>query len=78
VIGDYIKDSGVNIYLDINDKDLQAADLAGDEKAITRFIERGIGFSTDVLALISAKLKAHGGCRMKLGMGRGRERNWHL
>jgi hypothetical protein len=52
-IGKYITDAGINIYMDIDDEDLQAAVKSNDHTAITLFIERGINASTDLMACIS-------------------------
>jgi hypothetical protein len=54
-IADYITAKGdIDIYLDINDDDLQRAAKAEDAAAITAFIERGLTNSTHVMCLVSA------------------------
>ena len=53
LIGEYITNAGINIYMDINDTDLQAAVAGNDHVAITLFIERGINSSTDLMAFVS-------------------------
>ena len=53
-IGEYIISQGIDIYLDVDDPDLQCADLANDHKAITAAIELGIANSTDLLAYLAA------------------------
>jgi hypothetical protein len=69
-IAHYIRDSGVNIYLDANDQHLQAADRAGDDATVANCIERGISFSTDVLALISEKTQRSWWVPYELGYGK--------
>jgi hypothetical protein len=57
-IGDYIKKRGVDIYLDVDDPDLQKAVKNDDHVAITKSIELGIHASTDLMTLISEKTKS--------------------
>jgi hypothetical protein len=54
-IGSYITKRGdIDIYLDINDHDLQTAVKNNDAIGITRFIERGLTNSTHIMCFISA------------------------
>ena len=54
-IGDYIKKQGdIDIYLDLNDEDLQSAARRGDPTGIPRFIEQGLSSSTHIMCLVSA------------------------
>jgi hypothetical protein len=54
-IGNYITKRGdIDIYLDINDPNLQGAANNNDASGITRFIERGLTNSTHIMCLISA------------------------
>jgi Thoeris protein ThsB, TIR-like domain len=54
-IGDYIKKQGdIDIYLDLNDEDLQSAVRRDDPMGITRFIEQGLSSSTHIMCLVSA------------------------
>jgi len=54
-IGDYIKKHGdIDIYLDLNDEDLQSAARSDDPSGVTRFIEQGLTFSTHIMCLVSA------------------------
>jgi antiphage defense system Thoeris ThsB-like protein len=54
VIGQYVMQHGdIDIYLDVNDPDLQAAAVNNDAKRVTRFIERGLSRSTHIMCLIS-------------------------
>ena len=54
-IGNYITKRGdIDIYLDINDQELQDAVNNGDAISITHFIERGLGNSTHIMCLASA------------------------
>lgn len=52
-IGDYIMYAGFNIYLDINDKNLQDAILASDAKKVTMHIQLGLMSSDYILCIIS-------------------------
>lgn len=52
-IGEYIKNAGINIYLDVNDVELQKAAKAYDSKKITECIERGISLSSHMLCIVS-------------------------
>jgi hypothetical protein len=53
-IGEYLKRYGdLDIYLDENDKGLQAAVKEKDPKKITNFIEKGLSYSTHIMCLIS-------------------------
>ena len=52
-IGKYITKSGVDIYLDENDQELQKADAEGDDRKVTQCIQTGIEQSTHVLCLLS-------------------------
>lgn len=54
-IGDYIMKAGIDIYLDVNDLELQRADKMGDDKAVTQCIQKGIEESTHVMCLLSPK-----------------------
>ena len=54
-IGDYITKQGdIDIYLDLNDEELQRAANAGNAVEITAFVERGLSSSTHVMCLVSA------------------------
>ena len=54
-VGDYITQQGdIDIYLDVNDSDLQNAVRRSDPSGITQFIERGIANSTHIMCLVSA------------------------
>ncbi|KGK81928.1 hypothetical protein DP73_21070 [Desulfosporosinus sp. HMP52] len=52
-IGDYIMKGGLNIYLDINDANLQLAVTAQNALKITQCIQKGLSFANYVLCLIS-------------------------
>jgi len=53
-IGEYITRHGdIDIYLDVNDPDLQAAVRNEDAARMTRFIERGLSRSTHIMCLVS-------------------------
>lgn len=54
-IGSYIAQKGdIDIYLDIDDLELQAAVITGDPAGITHFIEEGLSHSTHIMCLVSA------------------------
>lgn len=53
-IGEYIKNAGLNIYLDVNDSDLQVAVTAQNAKKITECIQRGLSFSNYMICAISS------------------------
>jgi hypothetical protein len=54
-VGSYITSRGdIDIYLDINDVDLQDAVSKANPAGITRFIERGLSSSTHIMCLVSA------------------------
>jgi hypothetical protein len=54
-IGDYITKRGdIDIYLDVNDEELQQAVKSDDPIGITKFIERGLSNSTHIMCLVSA------------------------
>ena len=53
-IGEYIKRAGLNIYLDINDSDLQIAVTAQNAKKITECIQRGLSLSNYIICAISS------------------------
>lgn len=52
-IGDYIKDAGFDVYLDLNDQELERAVLTNDAARITRCIENGINASSHLMCLVS-------------------------
>jgi hypothetical protein len=53
--GDYIRKQGdIDIYLDLNDEDLQSAVRRDDATGITRFVEQGLTYSTHIMCLVSA------------------------
>jgi hypothetical protein len=54
-VGNYITSRGdIDIYLDVNDVDLQDAVSKGNPAGITRFIERGLSKSSHIMCLVSA------------------------
>jgi len=54
-IGTYIAKSGdIDIYLDINDGQLQQAVSTGNAAGITQFVEEGLSHSTHIMCLVSA------------------------
>jgi hypothetical protein len=54
-IGNYITKQGdIDIYLDLNDEELQRAVKGDDPTGITKFIEQGLSNSTHIMCLVSA------------------------
>lgn len=55
-IGNHImEDLGLNIYLDVYDKSLQAADKEGDLEGIVASIQKGVSYASHLLCVISDK-----------------------
>jgi hypothetical protein len=55
-IGEFIRNDGnLDIYLDIDDPDLQRAVENKDPLGVTRFVERGLARSDNLLCLVSEK-----------------------
>ena len=70
-IGAYIMaQGGIDVYLDMNDDDLQRAAAAGDAAAITAFIERGLSSSTHILCLVSQNTARSWWVPYELGFGK--------
>ncbi|MED4057183.1 toll/interleukin-1 receptor domain-containing protein (plasmid) [Niallia taxi] len=70
-IGDYIMKAGVDIYLDENDSDLQAAIESSDNhNAVTQCIENGLSASTDILCIVSEETKRSWWVPYEVGYGK--------
>lgn len=54
-IGEYIIKSGIDIYLDENDCDLQNATKETNDKKITECIQQGISQSSHILCILSSE-----------------------
>ncbi|MDR2234690.1 MAG: toll/interleukin-1 receptor domain-containing protein [Chryseobacterium sp.] len=54
-IANYLKDAGIDYYLDEDDKELQLATTNNDPEKITSSIKKGIKKSTHMLVVISEK-----------------------
>lgn len=52
-----MKEGDLDVFIDVNDKDLQAATARKDPDGVTRYIEKGISKSTHMLCLVSDKTK---------------------
>ncbi|WP_257140728.1 toll/interleukin-1 receptor domain-containing protein [Bacillus wiedmannii] len=74
-IGEYIKNAGLDIYLDIYDSELQRAVSSGDDKAITQCIENGINASTDILCIVSETTKRSWWVPFEIGYGKRAEKS---
>lgn len=55
VIAKYLKDAGIDYYLDIEDKGLQHATSINDPIKITESIKKGICESTHMMVVVSEK-----------------------
>ncbi|MEH7388068.1 TIR domain-containing protein [Bacillus sp. JJ1521] len=69
-IGEYIRKSGIDIYLDIYDDDLQRGVVGGDDNSITRSIEKGIDNSTELLCIVSETTKRSWWVPYEIGYGK--------
>ncbi|PEC41861.1 hypothetical protein CON11_26410 [Priestia megaterium] len=69
-IGDYILQSGFNIYLDIYDPELQSAASRGNHEAITKCLENGIKNSTHMLCIVSEETKNSWWVPYEIGYGK--------
>jgi hypothetical protein len=69
-IGDYIKKAGINIYLDVNDLDLQRAVKEKNDQAITEFIEKGISSSSHVMCILTENTKDSWWVPFEIGFGK--------
>jgi len=52
-VGDYIMSKGIDVYLDVDDANLQRAVATENHKEITAAIELGIAKSTDLFAFVT-------------------------
>jgi hypothetical protein len=68
--GEYIKNAGINIYLDVEDKELQAAVDASDDAKITHFIEVGIRRSSDLMIFLSDSTRKSWWVPYEIGFGK--------
>ena len=55
IIGNYIKNAGIDYYLDIEDNNLQSASNSNDPIKITESIKEGIKNSSHMLVVVSEK-----------------------
>ena len=68
--GEYIKKAGINVYLDVEDKELQAAVDAFDDEKITHFIEVGIQTSTHLMIFLSDSTRKSWWVPYEIGFGK--------
>jgi hypothetical protein len=68
--GEYIKNAGINIYLDVDDEKLKAAVDASDDEKITYFIEVGIRNSTDLMIFLSDATRRSWWVPYEIGFGK--------
>ena len=52
-IANYIRDCGIDVYIDVDDNGLQIATVKDDSESIVNHIHNGLMLSTHILALIS-------------------------
>ncbi|OMF85926.1 hypothetical protein BK146_28320 [Paenibacillus sp. FSL R7-0333] len=69
-IGDYIQDAGFNIYLDINDEDLQRAVANNDAARVTTAIEKGVSNSSHMMCIVSEATKNSWWVPYEVGYGK--------
>lgn len=70
-ISDYIISRGdIDVYLDINDRELQDAADSGNAVRITEFIERGLSNSTHIMCLVSENTVQSWWVPYELGFGK--------
>lgn len=75
-IGQYLTDVvGVNIYLDINDAELQEATREANDKKIVERIKKGLNASTHLLCLISESTKLSWWVPYEIGLADAKEKN---
>jgi hypothetical protein len=68
--GNYIKNAGIDIYLDIEDKELLAAEDAFDDEKITLFVEAGIRRSTHLMIFLSEATRKSWWVPFEIGFGK--------
>lgn len=73
-IANYIKQCGVNVYLDIEDHELQQAFKDGNHHKITQYIDLGISYSSHVMTLVSDKTKDSWWVPYEVGIGKSRNK----
>ena len=70
-IANYITVRGdIDVYLDINDRELQDAADSGNAEGITEFIEKGLSNSTHIMCLVSANTVRSWWVPYDLGFGK--------
>lgn len=71
----YIKQLGIDVYLDEYDKKLQASTIAKDSLGIVEAIEKGIVSATDLLCVLSDKTEKSWWVPFEIGMARAHGKN---
>jgi hypothetical protein len=70
-VGNYVMRQGdIDVYLDINDQELQHAVNTSNPVSITQFIERGLSYSTHIMCLVSANTVASWWVPYELGFAK--------
>ncbi|MNB95215.1 hypothetical protein D3C75_423830 [compost metagenome] len=69
-IGEYIKKAGINIYLDIDDPELQQAVKDRNDLTITKYVEQGILNSTHILCVLTEHTKESWWVPYEIGFGK--------
>ncbi len=58
-IGDYISENGdIDIYLDVHDKRLQSSVDKQDFREITKWIDKGLSYSTHMMCLVNKEISS--------------------
>lgn len=73
-LGNYILNTGFDIYLDVYDLDLQQAVENEDPIAITQSIERGLSFCTNVICVVSEETVNSWWVPYEIGFGKRAEK----
>lgn len=69
-VGEYIKNAGYDIYLDIEDEELQKAVEEGNPAKITACIEKGIESSTHLMCIVSERTVKSWWVPYEIGFGK--------
>ncbi|NME81853.1 toll/interleukin-1 receptor domain-containing protein [Clostridium sp. SM-530-WT-3G] len=73
-LGNYLRNAGIDIYLDKNDPVLQRADREGDAQKVTECIEEGILRSDYILCIVSQKTVSSWWVPFEIGYGKKSEK----
>lgn len=68
-IAQYLDEHGIDLYLDIFDKDIQISTIRGDREAVVECIKKGVKLSDYMLCVISKKTKNSKWVPFEIGYG---------